>query len=170
MAVDYTQLFRNLREARGLTLEQLARLARVHRNTIVNLESGRQVRFKTIAALMKKMGYGPESAESKSMALLWLEAVSGILLSRSEAEAVALKTISGMRTKSRERAAELQQAIAEANLSSDQIDLLLHVVRHPAFLTIIENVRDLASDLAAEDESAAELRAAESKAPYSGRK
>jgi len=48
--MDYMQLFRSLREQRGLTLEQLAKLARLHRNTVVNIESGRPVKFKTIAA------------------------------------------------------------------------------------------------------------------------
>jgi len=89
--MDYTQLFRKLREEKDLTLEQLAELAGMHRNTVVNIEAGRPVKFKTIAALMGQMGYGANSPELKSMALLWLESVSGIPFSRSETQAAARK-------------------------------------------------------------------------------
>jgi transcriptional regulator with XRE-family HTH domain len=164
--VDYTQLFRKLREARGLTLEELARLARVHRNTVVNIESGRQVRFRTIATLMRKMGYPPDSAEMKSIALLWLESVSGIALTRPEVEAVAQKTIAGLRGAARERATALQHAVVAANLSADQIELLIAAARQPALLTILREIRDLVTSLAGDRPARAEMLAAEPKAPY----
>ncbi len=163
--MDYTQLFRKLREARGLKLEDLARLARVHRNTVVNIESGRPVRFKTIATLMRKMGYEADSPELRGVALLWLEAVSGVSFSRPETAAAAVKTISALRTASRERASALQQAIADANLSPEQIDLLIQAARRPGFLSILATVRDLAAELG-QERPGSDLRAAEPKSPY----
>src|SRR5882672_5081871 len=76
--MQYAQLFRKLREQKGLSHEALAKLARCHRNTILNVEGGRNVKFKTIAGLMGKMGYASDSPEMASLALLWLEAVSGL--------------------------------------------------------------------------------------------
>ena len=74
--MHYTQLFRTLRESRGLSHEGLAKKAACHRNTVINVESGRPVKFKTVADLMAMMGYDRNSAELKSIALLWLESVS----------------------------------------------------------------------------------------------
>src|SRR4051812_1912018 len=76
--MQYTQLFRRLREQKGLSHEALAKLARCHRNTVLNVESGRAVKFKTLARLMSKMGYASNSLEMCSVAVLWLEAVSGV--------------------------------------------------------------------------------------------
>ncbi|HWA87614.1 MAG TPA: helix-turn-helix transcriptional regulator [Opitutus sp.] len=160
--MDYTQLFRQLREAKNISLEQLAGLARVHRNTVFNLESGRPVKFKTIARLMRKMGYADSSTEMKSLALLWLESVSGIPFSRTDAEAVARKAIGHYRTGTRQAARHLGQAVADASLTPPQIELLIFAARHPDVIAIIESVRDFAADFAAARENAAlELLAAE---------
>lgn len=163
MRMDYTQLFRSLREAKGLTLEQLASAADVHRNTVVNIESGRPVKFKTIAALMQKMGYSPGSAEMKSMALLWLEKVSGIPFSRAEPGTTAKKAIETFRTPARRSAHQLSEAVIAESLSPSQIELLLFAARHPQMLAIIESVRDFAQDSA---DKKAFLQAAEDPAPY----
>lgn len=160
--MDYTQLFRGLREAKGITLEQLARLTRVHRNTIFNLESGRPVKFKTVARLMRKMGYADSSAEMKSLALLWLEAVSGLPFSRTDAEIAARKTIVGYRAGARASARSLSQAVADANLTPEQIGILTYAAEHPDVIAIIESVRDYAAAFAtAQDNAALELLAAE---------
>ncbi len=158
--MHYTRLFRSLREAKGLTLEALASQARRHRNTVINVESGRPVKFKTIAELMLKMGYAAGSPEMKSVALLWLESVSGIPFSQPETEASARKAITGYRSAARLAARRLDEEIALAGLDAGQIDLLAFTARHPAILAILENVRRLAGDLAAEGR-AAELKVAE---------
>jgi transcriptional regulator with XRE-family HTH domain len=158
--MHYTQLFRSLREAKGLTLEGLAQLAGCHRNTVTNVESGRPVKFKTIAELMDKMGYTAQSPESKSIALLWLEAVSGIPFSQPRTEAAALKAISGYRRSLRDAARELEAEVVQRSLSTSQIDLLRYAIRNPEVLTILENVRDLVATLHV-PEDAPELKVAE---------
>jgi transcriptional regulator with XRE-family HTH domain len=158
--MHYTQLFRSLREAKGLTLEGLAELAGCHRNTVTNVESGRPVKFKTISDLMEKMGYTAQSTELKSIALLWLEAVSGIPFSQPRTEAVALKAVSGYRRSLRDAASQLQAEVVSKSLPAHQIDLLLFAIRHPEVLSILENVRDLVVTLGAAPE-AAELKVAE---------
>jgi transcriptional regulator with XRE-family HTH domain len=158
--MHYTQLFRNLREAKGLTLEGLAHQAHRHRNTVINVESGRPVKFKTVAELMAKMGYAAQSPEMKSMALLWLEAVSGIPFSRPEIEAAARKTLAGYRSAARQAARQLEVAVARAGLDGSQIELLTFAARHPEVLSILGSVRSLAAELGS-DEEATELKVAE---------
>lgn len=145
--MHYTQLFRSLREARGLTLEGLAELADCHRNTVTNVESGRPVKFKTIADLMEKMGYTAQSPEMKSLALLWLEAVSGIPFSLSRTENSALKTIERYRKSMREAARQLEAEAIGRGLDVHQIDLLIFAIRHPEMLSILGNVRDLLASM-----------------------
>jgi transcriptional regulator with XRE-family HTH domain len=159
--MHYTQLFRNLREAKGLTLEALARLARRHRNTVINVESGRPVKFKTVAELMAKMGYSANSSEMKSMALLWLESVSGIPFSRPEVETSARKAVAAYRSTARQAARNLDGAIARAGLDASQIELLIFAVRHPETIAIIDGVRTLAAELSAEQDRSPQLKVAE---------
>lgn len=147
--MHYTQLFRSLREAKGLTLEGLAELAGCHRNTVTNVESGRPVKFKTISELMEKMGYTAQSTELKSIALLWLEATSGIPFSQPRTEAAAFKAVAGYRRSLRDAAAQLQAEVVNRSLPIAQIDLLLFAIRHPEILSILENVRDLMASLSA---------------------
>jgi transcriptional regulator with XRE-family HTH domain len=160
--MHYTQLFRSLREAKGLTLEELAELAGCHRNTVTNVESGRPVKFKTIADLMEKMGYTAQSAELKSIGLLWLEAVSGIPFSQPRTETAALKSIAGYRRSLRDAARQLETEAVARSLSARQIDLLLYAARHPEMLTILENVRDLVATLRATPDTP-DLKVAEDK-------
>src|SRR5581483_6746854 len=61
--MNYTRQFRQLREAKNLSREQLAALAGCHRNTVINIETGRPVKFSTIADLLQKMGHARESPE-----------------------------------------------------------------------------------------------------------
>ncbi len=158
--MDYMQLFRGLREAKGLTIDGLATLAGCHRNTVTNVESGRPVKFRTIAALMEKMGYPRKSHELSSVALLWMEAVSGVPFSQPQTEAAAVKTVSGYRTRLREAAQRLEAEVIQQNLAPRQIDLLLYAVRHPEVLTILENVRDLVASLGT-DADTPDIKAAE---------
>ena len=162
--MQYTQLFRSLREAKGLSLEQLARLSRCHRNTVVNIESGRPVKLKTIAKLMQKMGYAAGSAEMRSVALLWLESISGLPFSRGETEQAARKSIATYRSGARQAAKQLEEAIVQAGLSQEQIGVLIYAVRQPRMLGLFEEFRDLVVDLAAEN-AGPQLKVAEDKEP-----
>lgn len=141
--MHYTQLFRNLRETKGLTHEGLARKAACHRNTVINVESGRPVKFKTIAELMAVMGYGPESAELKSIALLWLESISGVNLTSEQSTEEARRKIARYRATEQEAAQMLAQTAVAEHLSVDQIRSLLFAAGHPEVIAILENVRDL---------------------------
>jgi transcriptional regulator with XRE-family HTH domain len=160
LLMHYTQLFRKLREAKGLTLEALAKLARRHRNTVINVESGRPVKFKTIAELMVKMGYGTKSPEMKAVALLWLEAVSGIAFSQPETEGAARKAIAGYQASARQAARQLDEVVGRSSLDVGQIELLAFAARNPGVLAILQNIRALATDLSIV-ERAAEREVAE---------
>lgn len=164
--MDYTQLFRKFREEKSLTLEQLAELARVHRNTVVNIEAGRPVKFKTIALLMDQMGYDASSAELKSMALLWLEAVSGIPFSRAEAQTSAKKLIASYRSSARQAAQLLQQAVLDEHLDPDQISALTFAARHAELISIVQTVRTLVAETRPKAEDRRELKAAEDSDDY----
>ncbi|MFA6962879.1 MAG: helix-turn-helix transcriptional regulator [Opitutaceae bacterium] len=158
--MHYTQLFRSLREAKGLTIEGLAELAGCHRNTVTNVESGRPVKFKTIAELMEKMGYTDQSSEMKSLGLLWLESVSGIPFSQPRTETAAIKAIGTYRKSLRESAKRLEAEAVKSGLTPDRIDLLIFALRHPEMLAILENVRDLMATLNA-DSDLPDLKVAE---------
>lgn len=159
--MHYTQLFRGLREAKGLTLEGLADLAGCHRNTVTNVESGRPVKFKTIAELMGKMGYTEQSAEMKSLALLWLEAVSGIPFSQPRTTASAVKTVSSYRRSLRDSARRLESEVLKSGLSPARVDLLVFALRHPEMLSILEQIRDLVATSRADPADFPELKVAE---------
>jgi len=158
--MHYTELFRSLREARGLTLDQLAKQARRHRNTVVNVESGRPVKFKTIAGLMVRMGYGKQSGEMLSIGLLWLEAVSGIAFSQPKTQRRAQEAVARYRAPARAAALELEHVLGSGALNAEQIGLLLFAARRPEVLSIIASVRALAVDFSQQRDDP-ELRAAE---------
>lgn len=160
--MHYTQLFRQLREIGHLSHEALARRAKCHRNTVINVERGRPVKFGTLADLMEKMGYAPESDEMRTLALLWLEAVSGISFSRPEILAAARKQAAAYGRGAQQAARQLAEAVIAAGLTADQIRLLVFAARQPEVLTIVEAVRDLVESAAAED-SAPQLKVAEDK-------
>ena len=148
--MHYTQLFRKLREARGLTLEALAKLARRHRNTVINVESGRPVKFKTIAELMVKMGYGTKSAEMKAIALLWLEAVSGIPFSQPETEAGARKAVAGYQASARQAARQLGRKRSrgrDSTVGGDRAAGLRRPQSRQCLGHRSQNLRGLATDL-----------------------
>lgn len=158
--MDYMRQFRQLREAKGLSREQLASRAGCHRNTVINIESGRPVKFRTIADLLGTMGYPEQSGEMKQIALLWLESTTGVKLSPGEAERTVsrLKTVYRRSVQSSQDA--LLRAVESAGLSRDEIDLLTFAAQEPAVRTILQSVRDLASN-ARDSEPERELRVAE---------
>jgi DNA-binding XRE family transcriptional regulator len=154
--MHYTQLFRTLRETKGLTHDSLAKQAACHRNTVINVESGRPVKFKTIADLMSVMGYNQETAELKSIALLWLESVSGVNLTCEQSTAEARRKIDRYRATEQEAAQILGDTVIAEHLSVDQIRALLFASARPEIIAILENIRDLVGtpshDLAEEPE------------------
>ncbi len=144
--MNYTQLFRTLREAKSLTHDGLARLASCHRNTVINVESGRPVKFKTIAELMLKMGYDSGSSEMKSVALLWLESISGINLTHEQSTSEARQRIDQYRATEREAAQLLVDAVISSHLSVQQIRTLLFAASRPEIIAIVENVRQVVTN------------------------
>ncbi len=160
--MNYTQLFRTLREAKGLTHDGLAREAGCHRNTVINVESGRPVKFKTIAELMQKMGHGSDSPELKTIALLWLESISGVNLTQEESTKEARDRIATFRASEKETAQLLSDAAVSHNLSSEQIRTLLFACARPEVITILEGMRQLvtAAETAPHVETAPPIRVA----------
>jgi len=141
--MNYTQLFRNLRESKNLTHDALARLAGCHRNTVINVESGRPVKFKTIAELMSEMGFGLHSPETKSMALLWLEGISGINLTQPQSASEAHERIAQYRASEQEAVQLLGETIMREHLSVQQIRTLYYAAQKPEVIAILENIRKL---------------------------
>lgn len=139
--MHYTQLFRQLRVARGLSHEALARRAGCHRNTVINVERGRRVKIDTLAGLMEKMGYAADSAEFQALALLWLEAASGVPFSRPETVATARRQIAGFRREAEQNCRKLVAAVVDAALTADQISLLVYAARRPDVLAIVGAVQ-----------------------------
>ena len=158
--MQYTQLFRRLREQKGLSHEVLARLARCHRNTVLNVESGRQVKFKTLAGLMGKMGYATNSLEMASLALLWLESVSGLDLADPATLGPVRQKLAGYDRTAGQAVQHLVEVIRRAKLNEREIRLLTYAAQHSEMLAIIESIQDLIQTTAAEP---AELKVAEDK-------
>ena len=164
--MDYTRQFRHLRETKNLSREQLASLAGCHRNTVINIETGRPVKFGTIAELLVKMGYPKDSPETKGMALLWLEAVSGLKFMPADVQKTAEQLRSFYRRSVRANQDELLASIQDHQLSRDQIELLAFASRHPEVLEILRAVRDFSeiqtlTSAAGKEASARVLKAAE---------
>ncbi len=158
--MDYTLLFRKLRDEKGLTLDALARLSRCHRNTIVNVESGRRVRLKTLIQLVQKMGYPPDSDEMRSVLLLYFERITEIPFSQPKTKQATQKAIANYRSGVKQAAQQLHDAVLEEELPEDQIRLLSFAVRTRRMIEVLSIVRSVAYDLAAR-ESEPELKVAE---------
>ena len=141
--MDYREYFRSLRKAGGFTHETLAAKAGCHRNTVLNVERRRPVKFRTIGELMSAMGYGRDSEEVRRMALLWLEAVSGIALTYSEVQAKADDLRLEYSQDVQGASEELMDAITQSELSRERIRLLTFAARHPGAIDAIGHVRDL---------------------------
>jgi len=131
----YPDQFKTYREAKGFSREQLAVRADCHRNTVINVECGRPVKFATIAHLMDKMGYEKTSAETKQLALLWLEAVADIQITPGEAQ--ALQKSNSVPTEN------LQAEISRRKLPKEDIDLLTFAAGHRKVLSALRAIREL---------------------------
>lgn len=158
--MQYAQLFRRLREQKDLSHEALAKMARCHRNTILNVESGRQVKFKTLARLMAKMGYPSDSPEMASLALLWLESVSGVDLADPANLGSVRKKLAVYDRSFGQATQQLLEAVRQAKLDERRIRLLAFAAQRPEMLAIIESIQDLLHTTAA---GVAELKVAEDK-------
>jgi len=158
--MQYAHFFRKLREQKGLSHEALAKLARCHRNTILNVEGGRQVKFKTIASLMGKMGYATDSPEMASLALLWLESVSGLDLADPQTLGPVRQKLASYSRATGQAVQQLMAAVRQSKLNERDIRRLTFDARHPEVLAIIESVQDLLQTTVADR---AELKAAENK-------
>lgn len=158
--MHYAALFRRLREEKGLTHEALARLARCHRNTVINVETGRPVRIATLARLMAKMGYPSDSPEMASLALLWLESVSGLNLADPATLGSARQRTATYVRSARQATTGLTETVHRAGLSDRQVRLLEFAARHPEVLRIVESIHDL---LAAGAPERPQLKVAEEK-------
>lgn len=158
--MQYAQFFRKLREQKGLSHETLAKLARCHRNTILNVEGGRPVKFKTVAGLMEKMGYASNSPEMASLALLWLESVSGLDLADPTTLGPVRQKLASYNRTAGQAAQHLMTVVRQARLNEHEIRLLTYAAQHSEMLAIIESIQDLLQSSAAEP---AELKVAEGK-------
>jgi transcriptional regulator with XRE-family HTH domain len=136
--MGYSEQFQRYREARGLTREQLAAKADCHRNTVINVESGRPVKFVTILHLMEHMGYRKDSVESRQLALLWLEAASGLHITL--ADAASLQPDGGHHLH------QLQHEITRRHLGREDIELLGFAARNRKVLNALRAIRDLVQD------------------------
>lgn len=148
--MQYAQLFRRLREQKGLSHEALARLARCHRNTVVNVETGRPVKFKTIAGLVGKMGYATNSPELASLALLWLESVSGVDLADPATLGPARQKLAVYNRTAEQAVQHLTETIRRGRLNEREIRLLAYAAGRPEMLAIIGSIKDLLQDMGAE--------------------
>ncbi len=147
MPMDYREFFRSLRKSRGFTHETLAEKAGCHRNTVLNVERKRPVKFRTVIELMTAMGFDRKSEEVRRMALLWLESVSGIGLTVEELRAEA-KDIRFEYQQTVHRASdELNEALARRSLSEDQIRLLALAANNPEIIEIIRQIREFSKNL-----------------------
>jgi transcriptional regulator with XRE-family HTH domain len=165
--MHYTQLFRTLRESKGLSHEGLARKAACHRNTVINVEGGRPVKFKTIAELMAVLGYGSDSTELKSIALLWLESISGVNLTSEQSATAARESITRYRAAEQDAAQLLADTAIAKHLSVDQIQALLFATNRPEIINILENIRDLVGEpIPADDDKSMVEDASKAQATY----
>jgi transcriptional regulator with XRE-family HTH domain len=144
--MQYAQLFRRLREQKGLSHEALAKLARCHRNTVLNVEGGRPVKFKTIARLMAKMGYASDSSEMAGLALLWVESVSGVNLADPATLAPVRQKLAVYDRSLGQAGRQLMDAVRQAKLDERRIRLLAFAARRPEMLAILESIQDLLHD------------------------
>ena len=156
--MQYAQVFRRLREQKGLSHEALAKLARCHRNTVLNVESGRRVKFTTVARLMQKMGYPSDSTEMAGLALLWLESVSGLDLADPATMGATRQKLSVYGRPAAQAVLQLADTVRRGRLNERQIRLLEFAALRPEVLAILGSIRDL---LLAGSEAGPELKVAE---------
>jgi hypothetical protein len=120
------------------------------------------VKFSTLARLMEKMGYPAGSDELRTLALLWMEAVSKIPFSQPETLAAARRQAGIYGRDALQTSRQLAEIVADARLSAEQIRLLMYAARQPEVLSILATVQKLVEAGSAEG-VVSELKVAEEK-------
>ena len=110
--------------------------------------------------LMEKMGYPAGSDELRTLALLWLEAVSNIPFSRPETVTAARRQAGVYGRDALQTSRQLAEIVADARLSAEQIRLLMYAARRPEVLSIVATVRKLV-EAGSAAEAVPELKVAE---------
>lgn len=137
--MGYPEQFKAFREARGFSRDALASLAKCHRNTVSNLESGRPVKFATVVRLMKQMGYSESSRETKLLALLWLEAVTGIRVTERESTTLLRE----MMDKNGDALRALEAEIRRRRLDPTKLEALSFAAKHDKILESLRAIQEL---------------------------
>lgn len=139
--MTYQKLLKKLRGE--MTQDQLAKVADLHRNTVIKAESDEPVKFLTLAKLVRALGYSDHSSQMREMALLWLKAVSGINFSADDAEAAFQELLAGEQLKLQSLLDRLSQVIVANALTPGQIALLTWAASSPPVMEILANSRNL---------------------------
>lgn len=137
--MTFPEYFRQLREESGQSYDSLANLAGIHRNTIINLEQNRSVKFKTVALLLQIMGHDENSEVTRRAALLWLEGVSGIHFSLKEVIREKKKMDRDYRKSKKSSIDILTTSISEKNLSEAEVGFLLATVENEELMNILKS-------------------------------
>lgn len=136
--MKYSEQFAAFRKARGLSQQQLAKLAHCHRNTVINVEMGRSVKFETVARLMERMGFARTSPETKLLAVLWLKAVTGIDVTLPEAGSLRPMVEAGNPEMRHRR--QHHRDLAE-HLGPRELDLLGFAAASPEIMDVLRLLR-----------------------------
>lgn len=137
--MGYPEQFKAFREARGLSREALASLAKCHRNTVSNLESGRPVKFASVVRLMTQMGYSESSRETKLLALLWLEAVTGIRVTERESTTL----LRDIMDKNADALRALEAEVRRRRLDRAKLEALWFAAKHDKILESLRAIQEL---------------------------
>lgn len=145
---------------------ELANKAGTSRSTVINAEDeSKTVRFSTVALLMKALGFDKASNEMREVALLWLEAETGVRFEGMTDALIARHAIiSGEQVRNSDLLDELSVAIAVNGLSPSHIQLLTWAVSRPPALEILDFAKQLENY--PERGERAVLRVAEDQASY----
>lgn len=133
--MKYTELFKRTREAKGLTHENLARAAGCHRNTVINVETGRPVKFKTIGKMMTAMK--ASKSDMATIALLWVESTSGLEI---VGNAKAMHNVTELKKPEELALANLRESAKK--LTRDDIELLAWAADNCGALQMLKGLKD----------------------------
>jgi transcriptional regulator with XRE-family HTH domain len=130
--MNYQSFFKELRTQNGLSHAQVAEKTGCHRNTVINVERGRPVRFATISKMMASMGATEE--QTKTMAMLWVGGTAHLeVTGESEAWASASQP---MKT----AWANLKKHLDA--MDSDQLETMGWVAASPSLLKALKIIKE----------------------------
>lgn len=138
--MHYTSYFKTLREETDLTMDGLARKAGLHRNTIINIETGRSVKFQTIAKVLDVMGIKAGTVKYRIMAVLWASDVCKVDLSAANKDKALTKEMGRISSDEAKALSELGEAISNSDLSAPQIKALARVAKKQETLSAIMQI------------------------------